>query len=174
MGLSLKGIVGAVAPILGSVIGGPAGALAERLLSKHLLGKEDASVEEIAQAAAAAETNPDVRLKILLAQQEYELKIGQLSLDALRAENEDRANARQREIQTHDPTVRQLTIAFTLGFFAVTILALANGIPKDGHDILVGLIGGLITIEMTIIAYHFGSSVGSRLKDITAALRGEK
>lgn len=73
-------------------------------------------------------------------------------------------SARQRETQTGDPTVRQLAIAYTIGYFLSLLATWHWGIPQEGHDVFVTLLGVLTAAQAAIINYYFGSSHGSNEK----------
>lgn len=84
----------------------------------------------------------------------------------LKIETEDRASARMREIQTSDSiTTRMLASVFVAGFFGVLFWMLAWGVPEKGGDALMVLLGALSAGVAAILAYYFGSSSGSWLKN---------
>lgn len=64
-----------------------------------------------------------------------------------------------------DPFVRRMAYIYTAGYFAVLGLAWVVGLPKDGHDLFITLIGALTTTQVGISAYCFGSNSTSAGKD---------
>ena len=61
--MNLKKILGTVAPFLGTMIGGPFGAAAGKLVGQVLLGNENASEAEIEKALAQATPEQLVELR---------------------------------------------------------------------------------------------------------------
>lgn len=64
-----------------------------------------------------------------------------------------------------DPFVRRMAYIYTAGYFAVLALAWVVGLPKDGHDLFITLIGALTTTQVGISAYCFGSTSSNARKD---------
>jgi len=64
-------------------------------------------------------------------------------------------------------TLPVLAIVVSIGFFALLGLLFFHAIPKENHDAAMLCLGSLGTGWVTIIAYYFGSSMSSRVKDET-------
>lgn len=82
----------------------------------------------------------------------------------LEAETTDRASARQREMSVRDTTPRNLAYFYTAGYFSVLLATWHWGIPTDGHDVFVTLLGVLSAAQAGVVSYYFGSSHGSDKK----------
>jgi hypothetical protein len=80
-------------------------------------------------------------------------------------EMDDRKDARKRETDTKDPTVRRLAYTYTLGYFLALFASWHWGLPVDGHDVFVTLLGVLTAAQAGIISYYFGSSHSSANKE---------
>jgi hypothetical protein len=74
-------------------------------------------------------------------------------------------SARKRETETNDPTVRRLSYVYTAGYFMSLGATWHWGIPVDGHDVFVTLLGVLTAAQAAIINYYFGSSHSSASKE---------
>lgn len=61
-------------------------------------------------------------------------------------------------------TQRLLTLIVALGFFAVLGALIWRGLPAEGGDALLVLLGALGGAFGTVVGYHFGSSSGSAEK----------
>lgn len=93
-------------------------------------------------------------------------------VEQMRVDMEDRASARQREIALQtDKTTRWLAIIFVGGFFIVLFWLLYQGVPAQGGDALMVLLGALSAGVAAILAYYYGSSSGSWLKNFTPPSR---
>lgn len=112
-----------------------------------------------------AEVAAEHKIKLMELAQQGELAELASLIDRLRVEAEDRASARQREIQTGDQaTPRVLAGIMVAGFFLVLAWLLAQGMPPEGGEALLVLLGALSTGVAAVLSYYFGSSSGSAFK----------
>ena len=131
----IAGIVGKAAPILGTLLGGPAGTAVGGLIASALgTGNDPAEV-----AAAMADPASAIKLREVEARRQVDLQA--LAVDMAKAEiataAADRASAREREAKTGDTfTPRTLAMLVTLGFFGVLAWLLSYGKPDTGGDAL--------------------------------------
>lgn len=160
-------------PMLGTALGGPLGGLAVEAIGSAL-GISDATEDKVKQALAGATAADMLALK--KAEQEFTLKMQELGfknaaeLEAIAAG--DRNSARAREMAVRDKTPSALAFVVTIGFFSVLGYLIAYGVPKEGGEALLVMLGSLGTAWTGIIAYYFGSSAGSARKDVIAGIRG--
>jgi hypothetical protein len=162
IGQAAKDIIGAIAPTLGAALGGPFGALAGRVLTGVLNG-DDKSIEK-----AVLSGDPAALAQVRIAEIEFQKRIEELGLESDKLAYADIASARGREVAVRDKTPAYLAYAVTVGFFGVLVAILCGAKPHDGGDALLVMLGSLGAAWTGIVAYYFGSSVGS--KDKTAAL----
>lgn len=162
---ALLNLVRTVAPTLASAVGGPLAGMATRAISEALLGKPDGAEAELVEAAAKA--TPEQLLALKQAEQDFAVRMRELDIDIERLSNEDRASARDREVKTGDWTPRVLAAAVTLGFFGVLFWMIAYGLPENGGEAMLVMLGTLGTAWGAIVSYYFGSSAGSREKNDT-------
>jgi len=163
---ALLNVVRTVAPTIATAVGGPLAGMATRAISEALLGKPDGSEAELIEAAANA--TPEQLLALKKAEQDFTVRMRELDIDLERISNEDRANARDREIKTKDWTPRLLAAAITVGYFGVLFFMLLNGLPTTGgSEAMLVMLGTLGTAWGGVVAYYFGSSAGSRDKNDT-------
>lgn len=125
------------------------------------LGVEVGSADELHQRLKA-----DPKLMRELQQREHEL-----ALQELRVRLEDRADARSMHEAVRgwiNPTLSMLTV---LGFFgALTAFAFVD-LPNGGTEVLLIMVGALAQHAGQIYSFHFGSSEGSKRKDIAARIQ---
>ena len=158
----LLNLVRTVAPSLATAVGGPLAGMATRAISDALLGKPDGTEDELIDAAAKA--TPDQLLALKKAEQDFAVRMRELEIDLQRIDAADRNSAREREVKTGDWTPKALAGAVTLGFFGVLGYMIAYGLPTQGGEALLVMLGTLGTAWGGIVSYYFGSSAGSKEK----------
>jgi hypothetical protein len=153
----------AVAPLLGSAIGGPLGGTAVKLVISAL-GLDPATPEPEVAAAVAGAT-PDQLLALKKADQDFAASMKALDLSAERIAAEDRASARGREAALHDWVPGVLMLLLTLGFFGLLGYLAVAEVPVGNKDMLNIMLGALGTAWTGGVTYYFGSSAGADAKD---------
>ncbi len=158
-----KSILGQTAPLLGSLLGGSLGVSIAQLLGKVLLGNEKASQPDIEKALL----NPTPAQLVALRQMESDLqtKLAEFTLDEKKLVIRDRANAREREVQTRDNVPALLATLLTLGFFGILSAMMFFPIEKEAGQVVDVMLGALGTAWISCITYYFGSSHGSQAKN---------
>lgn len=160
--MSLKSILGTVAPFLGAMVGGPFGAAAGKLLGEFLLGDEGASDADIEKALSSA--SPETLVKLRKIDADYKTKMAALGIDEQKIAAMDRDSARNREISVRDRIPAILAITLTAGFFGVLFGMMYFPIQQDSKSVIDIMLGSLGTAWISSITYYFGSSYGSQIK----------
>jgi hypothetical protein len=99
--------------------------------------------------------------------QEYELELDKL-------EFADKANARQRETDFIKATGHidwmhtVVGILVMIAFVLMTFLLFTQEFPEKSEHIIINLVGILEGAVITVVGYYYGSSAGSRIKDMKA------
>lgn len=170
---SVKNTLKVVAPGLATLFLGPAGGLVATGLSQLLLGKTNATPDEIEKSLFNLTSQDLLNLKKL----EYDIKSKELDthLEELRIYKGDMENAREREIvlATHGaPDLSINIIAYMMigGLFATILVLIVMSIfhidmDQQVEQLLSALIGSVTFATGLIVQYKFGSSKGSKEKD---------
>jgi len=177
----IAGKIADIAPVIGGVIGGPPGAAiggAVTAVAKVFGLKDDASPAEVAEAIGK---DPEARLKLLTAENEFKIRQKEQEIAELRAVLEDVQSARIRQIESEKTTgkkdVNLYVLAWTIvaGFFALMILLLKIPVPEDQNGVIFMLFGALSTGFGQVLQYFFGSSKGSadKTSEMVAMFRSE-
>jgi hypothetical protein len=159
----IAGAVGKAAPLLGTLLGGPAGAAVGGLIASALGTASDPAEVQAAMAS------PDALVKLREIEATNRVRLQELAFanaEALaKTAAADRADARQMQVQLRSWIPGFLAIVITLGFFGI-LATMLSGIwePKDNSALLI-LLGSLGTAWGAIVNYYFGSSAGSARKD---------
>lgn len=165
MAFDWKKAIGAAAPTLAQALvpGGPLVKAAVQAVGKALLGKDDATEDDVAKALAGGATMEQITT---LKQVEHEFveKMRALEIDVLKLDVQDRESARRRQVDLKDwiPAVLAVGIHAILG--ALLWALFTRHIPAENQsaaNILLGVVGGGVT---SVWAFYFGSSAGSKAK----------
>jgi hypothetical protein len=156
-------LIGAVAPTLATALGGPLAGMAVKTVSQALLGRNDATPEEVMDAVRNA--TPDQLAKLNEIDAAFKIRMKELDIDLEKLAVQDRDSARRREIETKDWTPKILAFSILGGYFACLFWLLGRGMPTSGSESVIMMLGALSQTVTAVVAYYFGSSVGSRQKD---------
>lgn len=156
-GSTAKQVIGTVAPLLGTALGGPFGGLAGTLLAKAL-GTNDPKAQE----AAIASADPAVLVQLKSAENELQEHMKQLDIDEQKLAFDDIANARSREVAVKDWTPRILAYAVVTLTVVLEGMLLLHGQPKEIDGVVLGrILGTWDAALMLVLSYYYGTSAGS-------------
>ena len=148
----LKNIVGAVAPTLGTAIGGPMGGMAANMIADVLgVPNDQKSIEKAIQNAT-----PEQMLELKKAEQQFEVQMKELEVDVFKLETQDKQNA--RGMFSKDWTARIIGIA-TIGGLLGYIFLVTLQPPEQNSEALINLVLGYLGgLASAIISFYFGAS----------------
>jgi len=156
-------LLGSIAPSIATALGGPLAGLGVKALSKALLGAEDFSEEAVMEAMATA--SPEQLSAVKKIDADFKVQMKSLDIDLERIAVDDRKSARTMQTETKDWIPRALAISVTLGYFGIIAYVLVSGLPMNGSEVLLMLLGTLSAGWTGVMAFYFGSSSGSQKKD---------
>tara|TARA_R100001510_G_scaffold14991_1_gene12301 strand:+ start:147 stop:623 length:477 start_codon:yes stop_codon:yes gene_type:complete len=147
-----KNIIGAVAPTLGSAIGGPMGGMAANMIADVLgVPNDQKSIETAIQNAT-----PEQMLELKKAEQAFEIQMKELDVDVFELEVADKQNA--RSMFSKDWTARIIGIATIAGFLGYIFLVTLQP-PEQNSEALINLVLGYLGgLASAIISFYFGAS----------------
>jgi len=149
---SIKNIIGAVAPTLGTALGGPLGGAAASAIA-GVLGCDN---DPQSLQKALAKATPEQLTEIKKAELDFEARMKELDVDLYALQVQDTADARKHFAK--DWTARFLAISLCCLFAGYIILVTVLP-PDQNSDAIINLILGSITGSFsTVIAFYFGSS----------------
>lgn len=155
-------LLGQVAPSIATALGGPLAGVAIKTLSSALFGHEDGTEEQISEAMSNA--TPDQLAAIKKVDADFKVQMKSLDIDLERIAAGDRDSARQMQRETRDWTPKALAFFITFGFFGALVWILIFGIPKNGTEVLLMMLGSLSTSWTGVVQFYYGSSAGSKAK----------
>jgi hypothetical protein len=162
-----KDVIGAVAPTIATMFGGPLAGVAVRALSTKLLGKEDGTEEEVAAAVASA--SPETLAKIKETEKELKLGLAQAGVKIEEVHAGDRASARALAAAKGISPQVILSAVFLGGYFWALMYVVESlsgaKLDPDLKLLVAGMLGMFSREIPTIMQFWFGSSNGSKEKD---------
>ena len=170
-----RSLVSQGAPMLGGLLGGPAGATAGKIVA-GLFGTDPDSPTDVMNAIAA---DPAAIQKIKEFEAKHQEELQRLQLEETSAFLKDLDSARQREVEiakatgVKDKDLYRMAYLVMGIFFAITfflLIVIATGqesIVKElkNHPLAMIIIGALISGFTQVLSYFFGSSKGSSEKN---------
>lgn len=160
--MNFKNIIKNVAPFIGTLIGGPMGGIATKILGDVFCGNEKATEKEIEKAVANASPEDFIKLKQVNA--ETERKYIEAGVDLEKIAAGDRDSARKMQMDTNSIMPAILSLFLTLGFFSILFSIMFFKMQDGARDIIDIMLGSLGTAWTGCIMYWFGSSVSSKIK----------
>jgi hypothetical protein len=148
----LKNIVGAVAPTLGTALGGPMGGMAANMISEVLgVPNTPKAIEK-----AIADATPEQMLELKKAENAFEVQMKELEVDVFALETADKQDARGKF--SKDWTARIMGITVVGGFMGYIFLVTLQP-PEQNSEALINLVLGYLGgLASAVISFYFGAS----------------
>jgi hypothetical protein len=148
----IKNVIGAVAPTLGTALGGPMGGMAANMISE-VLGC-DPEPKKIQKAIEQA--TPEQLAELKKVETDFEIKMKELDVDLFALETADIQDARGKFGK--DWTARIIGI-FVVGGFMGYIFLVTIQPPEQNSEALINLVLGYLGgLASAIISFYFGAS----------------
>lgn len=149
---ALKGVIGAVAPTLGTALAGPLGGTAAQAISAVLGCKTDAK----SISTAMQNATPEQLAEIKKAELDFEAQMKKMDVDIFALETADVQDA--RKAHKGDWTPRVFGLLALIGFLSYIFLVTIQ--PPDANSdtivsLVLGYLGGLVS---GISSFYFGAS----------------
>jgi hypothetical protein len=151
----IKNVVGAIAPTLGSALGGPLGGQAASVVAKVLgCDSDPKSINTAIQQAS-----PEQMIELKKAEQAFEVQMKELEVDVFKLETQDKQDARSRF--SKDWTARIIGVAVVGGFMGYIFLVTLQP-PEQNSEALINLVLGYLGgLASAVISFYFGASNSS-------------
>jgi len=161
--------IAAIAPTIGTAIGGPAGAVAGMGVKAiaSMFGVDPTSDDADVQVQTAlSQMTPDQAMQLKAADRQFAADMKKLEVDVFKLEIEDKNSARQMYTATKNPTPTILTYLLIIIAGGIVYMVFTSSLP--GLDkTLVGTVIGYVFGELkAATSFWFGSSKGSADKTI--------
>ena len=149
---SVKGIIGAVAPTIGTALGGPMGGMAAKMVAEALgVDNDPKKIEKAIQAAT-----PEQLAELKKIDADFDIKMKELDVDLFALETADIQSA--RGMFSKDWTARVIGITVVGGFMGYIFLVTIQP-PEQNSEALINLVLGYLGgLASAIISFYFGAS----------------
>jgi hypothetical protein len=161
MSFDWKALIGTVAPVIGTALGGPLAGMAVKAVG-DALGLQNPTQETVTTALATA--TPDMLAKIKQADEEFAAKMEALGIDLERVQAADRDSARKMQTDTRSKIPAYMAILITAGFFGVLVGLMAGWLHTGDSNELLILLGALAASWGSVVNFYFGSSSQSHMQ----------
>ena len=155
----VKGILGAVAPTIGTALGGPMGGMAAKMVAEALgVDNDPKKIEKAIQAAT-----PEQLAELKKIDADFDIKMKELDVDLFALETADIQSA--RGMFSKDWTARVIGITVVGGFMGYIFLVTIQP-PEQNSEALINLVLGYLGgLASAIISFYFGASNTSKNDD---------
>lgn len=169
IGKTFKALLGSVAPLLGTTLGGPMGGVAMKFLADKFTGGDTGSVEDFLLSA-----NPETLQQLKVAELEFKQEMKKLDIDLEQIAADDRRSARDLAKETGITPQVIMSVVYTSGYFGVLFMFMTGqlAVPEQYESMFNGLLGVLSAAQVQIMNFWFGSSSGSKRKTEVIARNG--
>ena len=148
----LKGVLGAVAPTIGTALGGPMGNMAMGMVAQALGCKNETKTIE----KAVQDATPEQLSELKKIDNDFDVKMKELDIDLFALETADIQDARGRF--SKDWTARIMGIVVVGGFMGYIFLVTIQP-PEQNSEALINLVLGYLGgLASAIISFYFGAS----------------
>lgn len=156
--MEFKDILKALAPVAGTLIGGPLGGMALKGLA-DAIGIDEPTQEKVAKAITSGNLTPEQVVAIRQADDALAVRLRELDIRAEELVMVDRKSARDMQIQTRARTPAVLSWVIVLAAFGLEGYVLVNGIPTAVQDLVAGrILGTLDAALLTVITFWLGAA----------------
>lgn len=163
-------VIGSVAPGLAAALGGPLAGAAVKVIADKVLGRPEATQEEVAEALSSGSITGDQLVALKTAEQSFKLELERIDQQREAASVEDTKSARQQTVDLAKegsaiawgaPVVSVMIVG---GFFiAVYMLFIMERVWDERTANLLNVLFGALTVSFTgVTQYWLGSSAGSK------------
>jgi hypothetical protein len=172
---NVGGFLKKLAPFMATALqyGGPLGVMAGSAITAAIGAKPGAKIDDVLTSLSTTPMTTEQITAVKTAEEAFQLQMKTLDINSVedleKLANDDRASARNREIQVKDNTPAVLASVITLGFFFTLWYVFGHGVKPEAHDLAIGMVNVLGTAWVGVVSYYFGSSRGSDDKSKTIA-----
>lgn len=146
------------APLLGSVVGGPAGGAIGSVLASAF-GSENTPLSII----AAIESDPEAAIKLKQVELTHKVELEKIAVDLAKTEILDKQSARKEHKHSNMPSI--LSVALTVFIIGIVSTLFYTEPPTGAREVLFMILGVVIKEWSNSLHYWYGTTRSSANKD---------
>lgn len=154
----------AVAPGIATALGGPLAGAAVKILGDKVLGRPDATQDEVVAALSSGSLTGEQIVALKSAEQTFQLEMAKIDASQDAAIIDDKKSAREMESSTHSPVPAILSYFVTVGYFGVLTGMMTKWLVVSDSQVALMMLGSLTTAWGSVLAFWFGSTRDSARK----------
>lgn len=156
--MDFKDILKTLAPIAGSLIGGPLGGMALKTIA-DAIGVDDATQEKVAEAITGGKLNPEQIVALRQADDALKVRLEELGIKRDQMVYDDRKDARAMMVATRATTPAWLSWIIVAATMFLEGWVLIEGLPDKADPLIVGRVLGTLDVAFaTVLAFWLGTS----------------
>ena len=159
----MNDILKTLAPLLGTAIAGPFGAMAASFLADKL-GVQEKTIAAVQDVFASSTMTSEQISAIRQAEIEFKKWMGDNEIKKEQLAVDNTKDARAMQVATKSWVPAALAILITLGYFGILVGMMVGTLNVNDNQALLILIGALSTGFGTVLNFFMGSSQGSQAK----------
>jgi gas vesicle protein len=162
-----KSLLGSVAPLVGTALGGPLGGVAASFVADKL-GLSDKTVQSVTEALQTTKLDASQVAQLKIAEIEFQKFLKQNDIDLAKLDLENTEGARHMREATGSIFPELLSGFITIGFFSVLGYMMYDHTAMDSQPLLI-MLGTLGAAQTAVLNFWLGSNKGSdRTKELLA------
>jgi hypothetical protein len=147
------------APLLGTVVGGPAGGAIGSVIASAF-GVED----KPSAIANAISKDPEAAIKLRKIELDNKTELEKIAMEITKAEIADKQNARKENKHSNMPAI--LSGVLSLVIIGIIYLLFYTPVPEESKDVLFVILGAVMKEWGGAMQYWFGTTRSSANKDM--------
>ena len=155
-----KKLLGTVAPLVGTALGGPLGGVAASFVADKL-GLSDKTVAAVTDAIKDGKLTPEQVSQLKMAEIDFQKFLKTNEIDLERVHAADRDSARKMLMSTSSYVPAALTFIVTFGYFTVLIGMMLKMFEVADSQVMLIMLGQLGTAWGVCIAFWMGTTKNS-------------
>ncbi|MBS0449943.1 MAG: hypothetical protein JSS14_01400 [Proteobacteria bacterium] len=153
-----KELVRTVAPGIAATFGTPAAGLGVKILADVLLGKKDATEEELAESFSSGKLSGEQIVALKAGEQQLAVEMARIEQARDQTAMEDRKSAREMQISGHSPVPAILSYLVTVGYFGTLAGMMTKWLVVADSQVALMMLGSLTTAWGSVLAFWFGTT----------------
>jgi len=154
----------AVAPGIATALGGPLAGAAVKIIGDKVLGRPDATAEDVEAALSSGALTGEQIVALKAAEQSFTLEMAKVDQALEATVIDDKKSAREMNSATHSPVPAILSYFVTIGYFGVLAGMMTKWLVVADSQVALMMLGSLTTAWGSVLAFWFGSTRDSARK----------